>query len=99
MATPITERITDTPELDLVTHSPDGESRGMLMRVGDVFPLNPIRHILSSTHDQPSEYRPWGLRFLEIPRPSAGAHEGKSSQTSEGSPDGSGPQSEETSDD
>lgn len=99
MATPIVETTYTEDEFDLVTHSPDGESRGLLMRVGDVFPLNPLRHILSSTFDEPSAVRPWGLRFLEIPRPSMGAHEGKSSQTSEGSPDGSGPQQEETSDD
>jgi hypothetical protein len=86
----------DVDPVDLVLHSPDGESRGMFHRTGDLFPLNPIRHILSSTDEQPTAARPWGLRFLTIPRPTAGAHEGGSRETSEGSPDGSGPQNEET---
>jgi hypothetical protein len=79
--------------------SPDGEPRGMFERVGDVFPLNPIRHLLSASEEAASEVRPWGLRYLTFPRPSAGKHEGGSKQTSEGSPDGSGPQNEEMSDD
>ncbi|QOV38133.1 hypothetical protein IM697_06990 [Streptomyces ferrugineus] len=98
MATPI-NGTSAALELDLLLHSPDGESRGLFMRVGDVFPLNPIRHILASSDEQASEVRPWGLRFLTIPRPTAGAHEGGSKTTSEGSPDGSGPQQEEMQDD
>ncbi|NGO71457.1 hypothetical protein [Streptomyces boncukensis] len=86
----------DVDAVDLVLHSPDGESRGMFHRTGDHFPLNPIRHILSSIDEQPTAARPWGLRYLAIPRPTAGRHEGGSSETSEGSPDGSGPQDEET---
>lgn len=85
----------DADPVDLVLYSPDGESRGILFRTGDLFPLNPIRHILSSTDEQPTPARPWGLRFLTVPRPSAGAHEGGSKETSEGSPDGSGPHNEE----
>ncbi|UGY94493.1 hypothetical protein [Streptomyces gobiensis] len=99
MATPTNDVTPTNEQLDLLLHSPDGESRGLFVRVGDVFPLNPIRHILSSTGDQPSEVRPWGLRFLTVPRPTAGAHEGGSKETSEGHPDGSGPTQEEMQDD
>jgi hypothetical protein len=99
MATRIVETTADVSEPDLVTHSPDGESRGMLMRVGDIFPLNPLRHVLSSTDDRPSELRPWGLRFLTAPQSPVAKHKGKTSQTSEGSPDGGAPQQEETSSD
>lgn len=98
MAAPMTETLS-APELDLLLHSPDGESRGMFARVGDIFPLNPVRHLLSSTNEQASDMRPWGLRYLTFPRPSAGKHEGGSKQTSEGSPDGSAPQNEEMQDD
>ncbi|MEV4092591.1 hypothetical protein [Streptosporangium saharense] len=34
--------------LDLITHSPDGESRGLIFRGGDFFPMSPSRHILSA---------------------------------------------------
>ncbi|MBB4914065.1 hypothetical protein [Streptosporangium saharense] len=34
--------------LDLITHSPDGESRGLIFRAGDVFPMSPSHHILSA---------------------------------------------------
>lgn len=98
MTTPMTGT-TSVPQWDFLLHSPDGESRGMFARVGDIFPLNPIRHLLSSCDEQASEVRPWGLRYLAYPRPSAGRHEGGSKQTSEGAPDGSGPQNEEMQDD
>jgi hypothetical protein len=49
-------------ELDLIVHSPDGESRGLLFRVGDVFPMLPTRHTLSATGTPASMARPWGLR-------------------------------------
>ncbi|CAM5609537.1 hypothetical protein GCM10010329_17530 [Streptomyces spiroverticillatus] len=91
------ETSSDLGTLDLVTHSPDGESRGMFERVGDVFPLSPFRHILTSIADAPTPVRPWGLRFAEIPRPSAGKHEGSSKATS-GHTDGTSG-GEETSDD
>ncbi|WP_436757828.1 hypothetical protein [Streptosporangium sp. V21-05] len=35
-------------EPDLITHSPDGESRGLILRAGDVFPTLPTRHVLSA---------------------------------------------------
>ncbi|MCC3767199.1 hypothetical protein [Streptomyces sp. UNOC14_S4] len=96
---PSTHRVTETSELDLVLHSPDGESRGLFMRSGSIFPLNPLRHLLASSEEKATTARPWGLAFLTVPRPTAGAHEGGSKTTSEGSPDGSAPQQEEMQDD
>ncbi|GHC89442.1 hypothetical protein [Streptomyces flavofungini] len=92
---------TDTPatELDLVTHSPDGESRGVFERTGSLFPLNPMGHILTAITDAPSPVRPWGLRFAEIARPSCGKHEGGSKTTTGDTPDGNAPHGEETQDD
>ncbi|WKK21025.1 hypothetical protein QZH56_19275 [Streptomyces olivoreticuli] len=90
---------TKTSELDLTLHSPDGESRGLFMRSGSIFPLNPLCHLLASTEEKATAARPWGLAFLTVPRPTAGAHEGGSKTTSEGSPDGSAPQNEEMQDD
>ncbi|WP_371652514.1 MULTISPECIES: hypothetical protein [unclassified Streptomyces] len=87
----------DSNSLDLVTHSPDGESRGIFERVGDLFPLNPFRHIMTSIADAPTPARPWGLAFATVPRPSAGKHEGASKATS-GDTDSSSP-GEEVSDD
>ncbi|ARX85613.1 MULTISPECIES: hypothetical protein [Streptomyces] len=86
MSIPTTD-LAATDELDLVTHSPDGESRGLFERTGSLFPLNPIGHLLTAITDAPSTVRPWGLRFAEIPRPSCGKHEGGSKTTS-GHPDG-----------
>ncbi|MVO84555.1 hypothetical protein GPA10_07130 [Streptomyces sp. p1417] len=83
-------------DVDLVTHSPDGESRGLFERTGDLFPLNPMGHILTAIADAPSSARPWGLRFAEIPRPSCGKHEGGSKTTTGDTPDGKGPHTEET---
>ena len=90
MTTPL---ITSSP--DLLTHSPDGESRGRLMRVGDLFPLDPTGHLRSGSYERASAVRPWGLRFLRVPLPRAGKHEGPTARTSGG--DGTGP--EETSSD
>lgn len=57
-------------------HSPDGELRGLLARVGDIFPLDPSGQRLLASHEPPSQVRPWGLRFARPPQPRAGAHEG-----------------------
>ncbi|RBQ21416.1 hypothetical protein DP939_01495 [Spongiactinospora rosea] len=84
-------------ERDLITHSPDGESRGAIFRVGDIFPMAPIEHILSAPATPPSSARPWGLRFLVAPI-NAGKHEGGSNETSNTSLDGNGA-NEETSKD
>lgn len=85
---------------DLVTHSPDGESRGLIFRNGDLFPLDPTSHLLTGTFDHATAARPWGLRFLSEPRPclptGKGKHEGGTNETSGGTPDGKGPSKEET---
>lgn len=59
--------------LDLVAHSPDGESRGLAFRVGDIFPMDPNLDLASEIDARATEARPWGLRFLVLPR--AGKHE------------------------
>jgi hypothetical protein len=69
-------------ELELVTHSPDGESRGLLFRVGDIFPLDPFGHLRKAEGEPASEARPWGLRYLRVPQPRAGKHEGPTSDVS-----------------
>ena len=76
-------------------HSPDGESRALLVRVGDLFPLDPTGHLRSGSYERASDLRPWGLRFLRASLPRAGKHEGPTSSTSGG--DGTGPE-ETTSD-
>lgn len=76
---------------ELLTHSPDGESRGLAFRVGDLFPLNPTRHLLEARGEPASSVRPWGLRYLRRLTPRAGKHEGASQATSS-SGDGSGPE-------
>ncbi|MGW5686485.1 hypothetical protein [Nonomuraea sp. NPDC003754] len=81
-----------TTELDLITHSPDGESRGLIFRVGDVFPMLPTRHLLSAPATPASDARPWGLRFLVLPPITAGAHEGQTRPTSASNPDGTAPE-------
>jgi len=78
-------------------HSPDGESRGLLARVGDIFPLDPSGQRLLASHEAPSAVRPWGLRFARPPQPRAGAHEGGTKETT-GDPDGNKPGEETTSD-
>lgn len=89
-----------TGELDLVTHSPDGESRGLIFRAGDLFPLDPTQHLMIGSFEGASVARPWGLRYLSEPRPclptGKGKHEGGTNDTSGGTTDGSGPQKEET---
>ena len=86
--------------LDLLTHSPDGESRGLIFRFGDLFPLDPTAHLMTGTFDAATVARPWGLRLLSGPRSclptGKGKHEGPTNDTSGGTPDGKGPSREET---
>jgi hypothetical protein len=67
---------------DQVTHSLDGESRGLMHRVGDVFAMVPIGDLLSAPDTPASQARPWGLRFLRVPEPRAGKHEGGTNDVS-----------------
>lgn len=78
------------PAIDLLHCSPDGEHRGRLARVGDLFPLDPTGHLLTGSFAEPSEVRPWGLRFARPARPRAGAHEGGTNETT-GTTDGDKP--------
>jgi hypothetical protein len=71
-------------EVDLLLCSPDGESRGLLARTGDIFPLDPSRDLCSAGSggwDGLPSTRPWGLRFLRVPQPRAGKHEGTAQAT------------------
>jgi hypothetical protein len=68
--------------VDLLVCSPDGESRGLLARVGDLLPLDPSGHLLSGSFAPATAWRPWGLRYLRVPQPRAGKHEGPTSDTS-----------------
>lgn len=70
--------------------SPDGEHRGLIARVGDIFPLSPHAQWIAATNSTPTEVRPWGLRFARPAMPRAGAHEGGTKDTT-GTPDGSSP--------
>lgn len=90
---PMTAQIIHSPpddRLNVVTHSPDGESRGLIFRVGDVFPMDPFKHLMHSVATPGTDARPWGLSFLRVPQPRAGKHEGPTSTTSGG--DGTGPE-------
>jgi hypothetical protein len=69
MTTPVRQHF------DLLTHSPDGESRGLLFRVGDIFPMDPRPHQRAAIDDPASDARPWGLRYLQLPQIRAGKHE------------------------
>lgn len=82
----------------MLEHSPDGESRGQIARVGDVFPLDPSGHRLLASREGPSSIRPWGLRFARRMQPRAGSHEGGTKETT-GMPDGQRPSGEEISND
>ncbi len=67
---------------DLIVCSPDGESRGELFRIGDLFPMDPLGHLLMAPGTPATEGRPWGLRFRQVPQPRAGKHEGGTSEVS-----------------
>lgn len=92
----MTSQITGGPavELDLVTHSPDGESRGLMFRVGDIYPMDPAPHHRSQIGQAATAARPWGLRYLRPAQPRAGKHEGTTSDftTGTGGADGQGPE-------
>jgi hypothetical protein len=95
---PTSIRQGDQSTLDLITHSPDGQSRGLLFRAGDFFPMSPSNHILSAPDTPASGARPWGLRHLVVPPITASKHEGGSNETSEQSSDGNSPNEEKTKD-
>ncbi|TDC44677.1 hypothetical protein E1281_33055 [Actinomadura sp. KC345] len=88
----MTTQSVERPEpLDSVTHSPDGESRGLVFRVGDIFPLDPGLDQASQIDAAATEARPWGLRFLVVPR--AGKHDkGTSEYTTGGQGDSQHPE-------
>ncbi|MGH3157782.1 MAG: hypothetical protein ACRDNF_14560 [Streptosporangiaceae bacterium] len=81
---------------DLLTHSPDGESRAKLYRVGDLFPMDPSAHQRSQIGESATAARPWGMRYLRVPPLNAGSHEGSTSSytTGSGDSDGNGPEDE-----
>ena len=72
-------------DVDLMLCSPDGESRGLLARTGDIFPLDPSGDPSWGGSGGGQEgipaARPWGLRFLRVPQPRAGKHEGTAQAT------------------
>lgn len=81
----VTESVlSESGNAGLLTCSPDGESRGLLARAGDLFPLDPSGHLLTGSFAQRTAWRPWGLRYLRVPQPRAGKHEGPTSWTSGG---------------
>lgn len=81
----MTETVLSTEgDVDLLLCSPDGESRGLLARAGDLLPLDPAGHLLAGSFAPATAWRPWGLRYLRVPRPRAGKHEGPTSDTTGG---------------
>jgi hypothetical protein len=87
---------TQVAGFDLLTHSPDGESRAKLYRVGDIFPMDPSAHQRSQIDEPATAARPWGMRYLRVPPLNAGKHEGSTSSgtTGSGTGDGNGPEDE-----
>lgn len=79
---------------DILTCSPDGESRALMFRVGDIYPMDPAPHHRSQISQPATEARPFGMRFLRVPPPRAGRHEGSTSDftTGSGNTDGSAPE-------
>jgi hypothetical protein len=90
----MTEITLNATDVDLLLCSPDGESRRLLARVGDIFPLDPSRDLCPGNEVRPSPARPWGLRFLQVPQPRAGRHEG-TGQATTGSSNGDGSKPED----
>jgi hypothetical protein len=84
-------------DFDLLTHSPDGEPRALLFRVGDIYPMDPAVHHRSMIDDPATAARPFGMRFLRVPPPRAGKHEGGTSAftTGTGNSDGSSPEDQD----
>lgn len=87
----------DSPQPQQFSCSPDGEPRGSLFRVGDLFPLSPVGDLLVPPPDQASDVRPWGLRFSRPAPMRAGKHEGGTNETT-GHTDGSSPGEERVKD-
>jgi hypothetical protein len=75
---------------DLLTHSPDGESRAKLYRVGDIYPMDPSAHQRAQIDEPATAARPWGMRYLRVPPLNAGKHEGSTSDTTTGTGSGDG---------
>lgn len=71
-------------DFDLITHSPDGESRGLDFRVGDLFPMDPRPHQRLKIDEPASEARPWGLQFLRTPQHPTGKRRGDTSDFTTG---------------
>lgn len=69
---------------DLLTHSPDGESRAKLYRAGDIYPMDPSAHQRSRIDEPATALRPWGMRYLRVPPLNAGKHEGSTSDYTTG---------------
>lgn len=85
--------VRELPAVDPLQCSPDGEHRGLVARVGDLFPLDPSRQLIAGSDEPASARRPWGLRFLQVPGPRAGAHEGTGQATTgSGGQDGQKPE-------
>ena len=83
---------TSTAHIDLLTCSPDGESRGILFRVGDYFPMDPTPHRRSAIDEPATEARPWGLRYLQVPELRAGKHESDTGKHTSSQGDGQNPE-------
>lgn len=78
---------------DLTTHSPDGESHGLMFRAGDIFPMDPRPHQRLRIDEPASQARPWGLRFLRVPvKPTAKRKSGTSEFTTGGGQDNQTPE-------
>jgi hypothetical protein len=91
MTIKIDDRLTP---FDLLTHSPDGESRAKLYRIGDIYPMDPSAHQRLRIDEPVTTARPWGMRFLRVPPVNAGKHEGNTSDvtTGTGNSDGQTPE-------
>jgi hypothetical protein len=84
-------------DVDILTHSPDGEPRAQLFRTGDIFPMDPAAHHRSQIGQPATDARPFGMRFLRVPPIRAGQHEGSTSDftTGTGNADGSSPEDQD----
>lgn len=82
-------------QLDLITHSPDGEPRGLMFRVGDIYPMDPAPHHRSQIGQAATQARPWGMRYLRVPQPRAGKHEDGTSDFTTGTGNSDGQQAED----
>jgi hypothetical protein len=84
----------DLTDFDVLTCSPDGEPRGQLFRVGDIYPMDPAAHHRSHISEPATGARPFGMRYLRPAPLRAGRHEGGTSQytTGTGDADGQGPE-------